>query len=151
MSQRRTLHVGDDAERGAASLEEAIARLLAEEYEAIMLHCRSTEWDEHGVVAYLAGTWPQFLCSLEVTSVSPDGVAAVWNAAAGRFEQTAAPRDQRRRVRETGPVPSAVSRMLPTMPRMAPVSNGLAITPCTTPGSRRRVISSVAAVSTRTI
>lgn len=95
MSRSRTLHVDAASPFAhATSLEEAVVRLMSDEYDAIVLHRHSAEWDEYGVVAWLAGTWPQFLRAITARSVSTDGQTAVWNAATGRFEREA-PRPSR--------------------------------------------------------
>lgn len=85
----RTLHVDRNASgRGhAASLEEVVARLLSDDYRTIVLHCDAAADDEYGVVAYLAGTWPQFLRTITVRSIARDGACATWNAVSGKFER----------------------------------------------------------------
>jgi hypothetical protein len=88
----RTLHVDRSASatHHASSLEEAIVRLVSgEEYDAIVLHRHGADWDEYGLVAYLGGTWPQFLRGLTIRSVAQDGVVGIWNAASSAFEREA--------------------------------------------------------------
>jgi L-lactate utilization protein LutC len=89
VSAARTLHVDRHARttNAAASLEEVVTRLLAEEFDAIVLHRYGTTWDEYGVTAYLAGTWPQYLHQIALKSVTTDGRSATWNAALGAFQR----------------------------------------------------------------
>lgn len=98
---RRTLYVDRDAipsRDRARSLEEALSRLVAEEYDTIVLHTRTPGCDDYGLVAYLAGTWPQFLRAITLRSVC-GGTSHVWNLAADRFERESAapPRPRPRR------------------------------------------------------
>jgi hypothetical protein len=78
------------------SLEEALARLVLDEYDTIVVYVRSGREDV-ALVEYLAGTWPHYLRALTVKSVSGDAVD-VWDAAAGRFV--------RERARRSAPAPS---------------------------------------------
>jgi hypothetical protein len=84
---RRTLHVDRRQRGGAASLKEVIAHLLTGEVGIIVLHRHGNDWDEYGVVSYLAGTWPQYLNQIEIRSISGSGLCAIWNEATGRFER----------------------------------------------------------------
>ena len=87
----RTLHVERDALPSrdcARSLEEALSRLIAADYDTIVLHTRTPGCDDYQLVAYLAGTWPQFLQTLTIRSVCR-GTTHVWNLATGGFERVA--------------------------------------------------------------
>ena len=88
---RRTLHVERNALPSrdcARSLEEALSRLIAADYDTIVLHTRTPGCDDYQLVAYLAGTWPQFLQTLTIRSVCR-GTTHLWNLATGRFERVA--------------------------------------------------------------
>jgi hypothetical protein len=95
----RTLHVDRDAlpsRDRARSLEEALSRLVADEYGTVVLHTRTPGRDDYDLVSYLAGTWPHFLRSITLRSVC-GATAHVWNLAAGRFErESPAPARMRR-------------------------------------------------------
>jgi hypothetical protein len=109
MTTSRTLHVDRAAQpRGnAASLHDVLARLLTDEIDVIVLHRYGTEWDEYGVISYLAATWPLYLSEIQVRSISADGDCAIWNAAAGTFHREPAPtrphREGKRRAITDGP------------------------------------------------
>ncbi|HEX8154582.1 MAG TPA: hypothetical protein VF698_15720 [Thermoanaerobaculia bacterium] len=51
----------------ARSLEEAVARLIGGEYHTIVVY-GTIAGDDLGLVQYLAGTWPEFLRALTVTT-----------------------------------------------------------------------------------
>jgi hypothetical protein len=90
-----TLHVDRDAiaaPHRVRSFEEAVSRLIAADYRALVLHTRVPGGDDYGLISYLDGTWPQFLRTLSVRSVC-GSASYVWSHAAGRFEREApAPR-----------------------------------------------------------
>jgi hypothetical protein len=52
----------------ARSLEEAVARLIGDEYDTIVVF-GSGGRDDVAIVEYLAGTWPEYLRAVTVRSV----------------------------------------------------------------------------------
>jgi hypothetical protein len=85
---------GETSEYRARSLEDAVAQLIGGEYDTVILY-NAAGRDELGLVEYLAGTWPSFLHSLVVKSVSPDGTY-VWERRSGHFVRERAGRPRSR-------------------------------------------------------
>jgi hypothetical protein len=87
----RTLHVDHRATPGpgrARSREDALRQLVRDEYDEIVLHNRSAGHDDSGLVEYLAATWPDYLRTVTVVSVSA-GARYVWCSASARFQREA--------------------------------------------------------------
>jgi hypothetical protein len=90
----------------ARSLEDAVARLISDEYETIVVYGTAGREDA-ALVEYLAGTWPQFLRMITVKSVSPDAVR-LWDDRIGLFvperKKRSPRRDLAQREGESSPV-----------------------------------------------
>jgi hypothetical protein len=66
------------------TLEDAVARLIGDEYDTIVLYT-ATSHDDVGLVEYLEATWPDLLRTLTVRRVSAGGVVDVWDPRLGHF------------------------------------------------------------------
>lgn len=85
----RTLHLDRDAlpsRDRASTLEEALSRLVADDYDTIILHTRTPGRDDYDLVSYLIGTWPQFLSSIKLRTVC-GASSHLWNVSHCRFER----------------------------------------------------------------
>jgi hypothetical protein len=73
----KTLHVDRRANPGSGrvrSRDEALALLLVEDYDAIVLYSDDDDRDDSGLLDYLAATWPDYLRSVKVRRVAVSSV-----------------------------------------------------------------------------
>jgi CheY-like chemotaxis protein len=95
-----TLHVDRSAPSNsgrARSREEAIQRLISEEFDSIVLHTKRPGRDPYRLIPYLRQTWPDYLRTIVIRTSTVGADSFIWKDDQGAFERE--PRQVRRGMR----------------------------------------------------
>ncbi|HEX8407999.1 MAG TPA: hypothetical protein VF883_03985 [Thermoanaerobaculia bacterium] len=69
----------------ARSRSEALQLLTAAEYDSLVLQTEIAGRDEYDLIAYLTATWPSFLQTITIRTVTPGRPSYQWNHGTAAF------------------------------------------------------------------